>query len=67
MCNDFHASMLALCLLGSNYIMPLSKSKLIPVGTVDDIRSLTRILSCRDSSLPLKYLGQSSFGGLVQG
>jgi hypothetical protein len=35
----------------------LSKSKLVPVGNVVDVEGLTNILSCRVSSLPLKYLG----------
>jgi hypothetical protein len=35
----------------------LSKSKLVPVGAVDDVGGLARILGCRVSSLPMKYLG----------
>lgn len=34
----------------------ISKSKLVPVGAVDNIGGLARILGCRVSSLPMKYL-----------
>jgi hypothetical protein len=37
----------------------ISKSKLVPVGAVDNIGGLARILGCRVSSLPMKYLGLS--------
>ncbi|KAG6655612.1 hypothetical protein CIPAW_05G229100 [Carya illinoinensis] len=35
----------------------LSKSEMIPVGMVNNIRDLADILGCKVSSLPLKYLG----------
>jgi hypothetical protein len=35
----------------------LAKSDLVPVGNVNNVEGLTRILGCRVSSLPLKYLG----------
>jgi hypothetical protein len=35
----------------------LAKSKLVPVGAVEDVKGLAGILGCRVSSLPMKYLG----------
>jgi hypothetical protein len=35
----------------------LSKSALIPVGSLGDVDQLARLLGCGISSLPLKYLG----------
>jgi hypothetical protein len=35
----------------------LSKSALIPVGSLDDVDQLAGLLGCGTSSLPLKYLG----------
>jgi hypothetical protein len=35
----------------------LSKSALIPVGSVKDINQLAELLGCGISSMPLKYLG----------
>jgi hypothetical protein len=35
----------------------LAKSKLVPVGNVDNVDGLAEILGCGVSSLPLKYLG----------
>jgi hypothetical protein len=35
----------------------LAKSKLVPVGAVEDVGGLVSILCCRVSSLPIKYLG----------
>ncbi|KAF5477120.1 hypothetical protein F2P56_003792 [Juglans regia] len=37
----------------------LSKSKLVLVGLVNHIRDLAKILKCKMSSLPMKYLGHS--------
>jgi len=37
----------------------LAKSLLVPVANVDNVVDLAVILSCRTSSLPLKYLGMS--------
>ena len=33
----------------------LAKSKLVPVGAVDDVEGLVSILCCKVSSLPIKY------------
>jgi hypothetical protein len=35
----------------------LTKSELVLVGNVNSVESLARILGCRVSSLPMKYLG----------
>jgi hypothetical protein len=35
----------------------LGKSKLVPIGEVDDVESLAHILGCRIGSLPMTYLG----------
>ena len=35
----------------------LGKSKLIPIGEVNNMDVLAELLGCRHSSLPLKYLG----------
>ena len=35
----------------------LAKSELVLVGIVNNVEGLTRILGCRVSSLPMKYLG----------
>jgi hypothetical protein len=35
----------------------LAKSKLVPIGLINNIEGLARILGCRVSSLPMKYLG----------
>ena len=35
----------------------LGKSKLVPVGDVHNLHELVEILGCRESALPLKYLG----------
>jgi hypothetical protein len=35
----------------------LGKSKLVPIGEVDDVESLAHILGCRIGSLPMSYLG----------
>jgi hypothetical protein len=35
----------------------LAKSKLVLIGTVSNLEGFARILGCRISSLPLKYLG----------
>ena len=35
----------------------LGKSELVPVGDVPDLHELVEILDCRESTLPLKYLG----------
>ena len=35
----------------------LGKSELVPVGDVPDLHELVEILGCRESALPLKYLG----------
>ena len=38
----------------------LAKSELVHVGAVDDVGGLARILGCKVSSLPMKYLGLPS-------
>jgi hypothetical protein len=35
----------------------LSKSEIIPIGEVDDVESLARIIGCRVALLQMKYLG----------
>lgn len=35
----------------------LLKSELVPIGIVPKLEELVEILGCRQSSLPLKYLG----------
>ena len=35
----------------------LGKSELVPVGDVPNFHELAEILGCRESALPLKYLG----------
>jgi len=35
----------------------LGKSKLVPIGEVEDVESLAHILGCRIGSLPMTYLG----------
>jgi hypothetical protein len=35
----------------------LAKSKIILVGDAEDVKGLARILGCRVSSLPMKFLG----------
>jgi hypothetical protein len=35
----------------------LGKSELVPIGKVDDVKSLAHILGCRIGSLPMTYLG----------
>jgi hypothetical protein len=35
----------------------LAKSELVLVGNVNNVEGLARILGCRVSSLPMKYLG----------
>jgi small basic protein len=35
----------------------LAKSELVLVGIINNVEGLTRILGCRVSSLPMKYLG----------
>jgi hypothetical protein len=35
----------------------MSKSVLVPVGTMDDVEGLAGILGCGTTALPLKYLG----------
>ena len=35
----------------------LGKSELVPVGDVSNLHELVEILCCRESTLPLKYLG----------
>jgi hypothetical protein len=35
----------------------LAKSKLVPIGAMEDFGGLASILGCRVSSLPVKYLG----------
>ena len=35
----------------------LGKSELVPVGAVPNLHELVEILGCRESALPLKYLG----------
>lgn len=37
--------------------MKLAKSKLVPVGAMEDVEGLARILGCRVPSVPMKYLG----------
>lgn len=44
----------------------LSKLELVPVGDVDDIEGLARILVCRVVSLPMKHLGLP-LGGFILG
>jgi hypothetical protein len=34
-----------------------ARSKLVPVGKMDDVGGLAGILGCRVSSLPMKYIG----------
>jgi hypothetical protein len=38
----------------------LAKSKLVPIGNVNNVEGLASILGCRVSSLPMKYLGLPS-------
>lgn len=35
----------------------LAKSELVPVSNVNNVEDLARILGCKVSSLPMKYLG----------
>ena len=35
----------------------LSKSVIVPIGEVEDVKGLSRILGCGVESLPLTYLG----------
>jgi len=53
-----HLRCLFLCFeVGSGLKINLEKSEIVPVGDVGDVEGLARILGCRVSSLPLKYLG----------
>jgi len=40
-----------------SYYLNLAKSKLVPVGYVDNAAGLAEILGCGAASMPLKYLG----------
>lgn len=40
----------------SKFKINLEKSKLVPVGVVEEVRGLAGILGCKVSSLPMKYL-----------
>lgn len=53
-----HLGCLFLCFeVVSRLRINLAKSKLVPVGVMDDTEGLDRILGCRVSTLSMKYLG----------
>jgi hypothetical protein len=51
-----HLRCLFLCLAISGLKINLDKSKLVPVGNVNNVEGLACILGCKVSSLPTKYL-----------
>ena len=37
----------------------MHKSEMVPIGEVDDVHALAKILGCRVGELPISYLGMS--------
>ena len=63
MCDANINQMLFLCLILSWFEIisrlkiNLDKSKLVPIGVVPNFEMLVDVLGCKQSSLPMKYLG----------
>ena len=54
----FHVQMLLLCfqaVIGLK--VNVSKSELVPIGEVNNVHALSKILGCQIGSLPMTYLG----------